>query len=87
MPRPVAFTHEGTDYKAFPEQGSYFGIDRWPIGRASLVLMPMNTDGSPALDACVGEVVNMGEQGDDLVLAEINAEFGTSFRYSDFPGR
>jgi hypothetical protein len=47
----------------------------------------MNTDGSPALDACVGEVVNMGEQGDDLFLAELNAEFGTSFRQSDFPGR
>jgi hypothetical protein len=29
----------------------------------------------------------MGEQGDDTILEAINAELGTTFRQSDFPGR
>ena len=102
--RPVAFTHEGVEYKAFPEAGSYFGVLDWegpvhlpgnpiPIQtrkRKYLLQVPMNEDGSPAtyrgvIDPC--EVVNMGEHGDEELLAAINAAFGTAFKYSDFPGR
>jgi hypothetical protein len=92
--RPVAFTHDGVDYKAWPEQGSYFGVGiaEAPFirGKKYLLQVPMLADGRPAYyqsapDAC--EVVNMHEPGDDVLLADINAEFDTAFKQSDFPGR
>jgi hypothetical protein len=87
--RPVAFTHDGVEYKAFPEQGSYFGVTLWE-GRRYLLQVPMNTDGTPAtyngeIDPC--EVCNMHEEGDDKLLEVINVEFGTDFRQSNFAGR
>ena len=96
MPRPIAFIHEGIEYKAFPEQGSYFGVGvcdafATPNGyKRYLLLVPMTTGGTPATyqgapDPC--EVVNMHEPGDDKLLEVINAEFGTAFKQSDFPGR
>lgn len=92
--RPIAFTHDGVDYKAWPECGSFFGVglatEGFVRGKRYLLLVPMTTGGTPATyngEPDPYEVVNMHEPGDDKLLAEINAEFGTNFQQSDFPGR
>ena len=87
--RPIAFTHDGVEYRAFPESGCFFGVTHWN-GRRYLLVVAMQTDGTPDLyDGApnAGEVSNMHEPGDDTLLDSINAVFGTSWKQSDFFGR
>jgi hypothetical protein len=90
MARPVAFTHDGIAYKAFPESGCYFGVGAWR-GRPYLSFVGMMQDGTWDTDENgqpnTGEVSNMHEAGDVELLEVINAEFGTAFRQSNFAGR
>lgn len=93
MPRPVAFTHDGVEYKAFPGTGCFWGIGsspEWHGGRPYLLCVAMLHDGSP--ESREGqpdpiEVSNMWEEGDVELLESINAEFGTHFKQTDFAGR
>lgn len=82
---PVAFTHEGTEYRAFPDAGAFFGIKQ-----GELVYVAMGPDGRPDRwedgEINWGPVTNMEEDGDGEILRAINLAFGTSYRAADFPG-
>jgi hypothetical protein len=76
--------HEGVTYHALPSQGAFFGVSRWN-GRDYLMVIAMQTDGSPDLTNGAGEVCNFDERWG--LLDEINALLGTTFPRSAFPGR
>jgi hypothetical protein len=82
---------EGVTYRAIPELGAWFGLERvapgerYPFGKVWLFQVPAAADtGAPVWESeC--DVTNVDD--DQTVVDQINAVMGTSFTLSDFPGR
>jgi hypothetical protein len=80
------FLHAGCWFRAFPEDGNYFGVID-----GQLVSVPMLADGAPEVDADGPNIVDVAWFGDspqDLAtLAAINEAFNTAFTPASFAGR